>query len=144
MSYGTALNQSQHAEIAPYLSRIEAMQPGSSFTLSGFCKDLSRVRFLIYKYLFHNGLKQSFKISYETPTRIQILRRAAPSLAVGESPTLATIADFVCTELYDATTDEQALARIRQATASGKLDATLAIEVFQDWKIKIKGEPSCG
>ena len=135
MSYEKALTSSQHAEIAHIVAKMQDLPERSSFTLSGYQKDLSRVRFLIYKWLFHNNLKSNYRISYEKPTMIRIYKQGKAAFVTGEDGNFRTLADFVCSqEMYDASTDEEAIAIIRVAAASGKLDPTLSFDAFNEWK----------
>jgi len=138
MSYEKPLSPNQEADIAPYIDKLKTMAAGSSFTLSGFGKDLSRVRFLIYKWLFHNGLKHNFRISYETPTRIQILRRAKPSITMAASTTEELLAQFVSYNLSETPTADEAMTTIREAVGAGTLPPDLILQAFQDWETKIK------
>jgi len=138
MSYEKPLTPTQYSEIAQYITKLKEMQAGSTFTLTGFGKDLSRVRFLIYKWLFHNGLKHSFRISYETPTRIQILRRAKPSITMAASTAEELLAQFVSYNLSETPNAGEAMTIIREGVATGTLPPDLILQAFQDWETKIK------
>jgi hypothetical protein len=62
VSYSAKFIPERYEPIAKVLDSIKALRPGGFVTTAGGREELSRVKYLVYDFLSHTGLKSQFKL----------------------------------------------------------------------------------
>jgi len=62
MSYTAKFTPERYEPIAKVLESLKALRPGGKVTIAGGREELERIRYLVYEFLFHTGLKREFKL----------------------------------------------------------------------------------
>jgi len=84
MSYPTKFNPERYKEIEGILIDLKEMLPGSRMTLRGLNPEsLSRIRTLLYEWLYHTEMKRSFTLKSLVGDLI-VIRKGMPESATVE------------------------------------------------------------
>ena len=62
MTYSVKFTPERYEPIAKVLDSLKALRPGGFVTTAGGREELSRVKYLVYDFLSHTGLKKEFKL----------------------------------------------------------------------------------
>ena len=62
MSYTVKFTPERYEPIAKVLESLKALRAGGKVTIAGGREELERIRYLVYEFLFHTGLKKEFKL----------------------------------------------------------------------------------
>ena len=121
---------------AELTNAVLALAEGSSLLLSEASPAATDVlRRKLYEWFFQNSLRGVFKIQREAPTRLRVVRRInlRPEIVF---PALSTTEEFVCNNLLDCETEEEASVRVRKALTDGQLTFGQVEEVLAEWRKK--------
>lgn len=62
MTYSVKFTPERYEPIGKVLESLKALRPGGFVTTAGGREELARVRYLVYDFLSHTGLKKEFRI----------------------------------------------------------------------------------
>jgi hypothetical protein len=130
MGYSKKFSPERYEPIAKVLEAIQALEPGKSFILSvdpGRPEELGLIKYLVYDFLFHTGLKKNFRIK-TLENELLILRlglRAEPKFVLQKN-NQELIETLI--ELWDT---EAAKVRLKEWVDSGKISAEDGDELWK-------------
>ena len=121
MTYTKTFNPEKFAPIASILEQLQALVPGEKLTISLKTKaEQTNLRWLVYDWLHHMGLKEVFRLRVEG-LDLEIMRRAEPSFKISiSSPIGRAHLDKL---LKETITSSEPIEFLRSKKEAGKISA---------------------
>lgn len=129
MTYTRVFNPKRYRVIEGVIPKIEGLSPGGRVIVSGLEREaLARVRYLLYDWLSHMGLKESFKIKMDyAREELTVQHQGAPeSLRVRVE--LPSVRDDLMRELI--ANEERAEDLVNEWLREGKVTKEEAVELM--------------
>ena len=139
MSYPTKLSDAAAELLQPFVEKLLELAAGESIVFTDTPANLNIFRNHLYTWRHVNQLQQHFKLFREGPTRIRVMKRAAPRPRILETLEFSSVEKFVMDELLEILTEEHALELIRKGIDEGKLRASDSFAILTEWR-RIQGK----
>ncbi len=124
----------RYEELGSILTKIQSLEPGGKVELRGLGEETNRVRYQIYEWLYHMGLKKLFRLKQDLDT-LTIRRLGLPtSLEVTtKSPGLPATLEVVLKELL-MKKEKEVRDNLLDLVEKGELTNTESGLILDKWK----------
>jgi len=121
MTYTKTFNPEKFAPIASVLEHLQTLEPGEKLVISlSSSVELANLRWLVYDWLHHMGLKEAFRLKVED-LGLEIKRRAQPEFKINiSSPVGKAHLDKL---LKETITSSEPIEFLRSKKEAGKINA---------------------
>lgn len=127
----------RYLEIKPILEKIQKLSPGEVLLVRDSNESLYSIRWLLYDWLYHMGLKNLFKIATEEPNLRIIRKKNLHFETKREQVLLSDQAKAVLVDLLML--DEKELDEaVAKEVEKGSLDKLEVKAVKEQWRITMK------
>lgn len=120
MTYTRKFNEARYRPIAEVISKLERLRSGGRVVVGGLEREaLARVRYLLYDWLSHMGLKESFKIKMDYARSELIVQHQGAPASLRVRVELGGVRDDLMRELI--ANEERAQDLVNEWLSEGKI-----------------------
>jgi len=139
------LSQAGQSVLANIIPALEALRPGSAFTITDTPERITSIRSYLYTHLTSSGQKLYFRVTRESASTLRVLCR---DLTPAAKPLLAfsLVETFVLDNLLSASSLDEASAIAQVALSSNQISDQDFVEIIEEWERKVgpQGEAKVG